>query len=151
MDRRVTMSYVVTSKKCVPVIPSIPKCGGPCGIQTIKPFQSLSPTAVCQWLLMGVHIACSLLLTAAFLDLPLWLQGQIVVVKVIDKLTSEGITIQYPLVWDAPVMLSLAPIVPGAEFNYIVIHCYSSRNSLVPLVLSCWSPENRWTVWSTYC
>ena len=53
-------------------------------------------------------------------------EGQIVVVKVINKLTSEGVTIhwhgmhQQGSPWmDGVAFISQAPIVPGAEFDYV--------------------------------
>ena len=83
-------------------------------------------------------------------------EDQIVLVDVVNRLTSEGVTIhwhgmhQRKIPWmDGVASLSQIPIVPGASFRYIFkaspagTHWYISLPS--------WSSENRWTVWWINC
>ena len=104
----------------------LPECG-PCWSQTYRTLSDFAPNCSMPMTVDGntyrLFIAVNGRIPGPTIVVT---EGQIVVVKVINKLTSEGITIHWHGMhqrrspWmDGVAFISQAPIVPGAEFDYI--------------------------------
>ena len=105
----------------------LPECGGPCWSQNYRTLSDFAPNCSMPMTVDGntyrLFIAVNGRIPGPTIVVT---EGQIVVIKVINKLTSEGITIhwhgmhQQGSPWmDGVAFISQAPIVPGAEFDYI--------------------------------
>ncbi len=117
------------SINCPSVGPNFPECG-PCSQKSFQSFYSYTSQLETCSLPMTVDGSTYRLFIAVNGRIPgptlVVEEDQVVIVKVTNKLTSEGITVhwhgmhQRKTPWmDGVAFVSQAPIVPGAEFTYI--------------------------------